>query len=165
MTGGKKRSADEADVATRGDGAKRRESEESGKDTKRGPKAIPASAFKRGAVPLHVTVTDTPSTGGNDDNNASEAPVDPRFLGAVALQPCTFTTGSYGWKGSKRLAVDIIDPKSGETKKVQVIVNATVMGSKQTAKEAGVEAVVDTSISDGNGIEDGGTVDAAEQTL
>jgi hypothetical protein len=35
---GKKRSADEADVATRDDGAKRRESPGTGKDTKRGPK-------------------------------------------------------------------------------------------------------------------------------
>jgi hypothetical protein len=38
------------------------------------------------------------------------------------------------------------------------------MGSKQAAKEAGVEAEVDPSISDGNSIEDDGAVDAAEQT-
>lgn len=38
LRSGTKRSADEADVATREDGAKRRESPGTGKDTKRGPK-------------------------------------------------------------------------------------------------------------------------------
>jgi hypothetical protein len=84
--------------------------------------AIPASAFKAHAVPLHVTVTDTPPTVRDDESDsASPAPVDPGFLGAVALQPCTFTTGSYGWKGSRRLAIDIVDPISGEKNKVQVM--------------------------------------------
>jgi hypothetical protein len=38
LRSGTKRSADEADVTTREDGAKRRESQGSGKDMKRGPK-------------------------------------------------------------------------------------------------------------------------------
>ena len=56
-----------------------------------------------------------------DDSSASPALNDTDFIGAVALQPCSFTTGSYGWKGSKRLAIDIVDPTSGEKKKVQVM--------------------------------------------
>ncbi|KAI0003377.1 hypothetical protein BJV74DRAFT_528784 [Russula compacta] len=123
MASSKKRLADEADVATREGGAKRRESSGSN-DTKRGPKvaqAMPASAFKERAGPLHVTVTQTPPTVKEDDNGVSSAPVDLGFLGAVALQPCTFTTGSYGWKGSKRLAIDIVDPTSSEKTKVQVM--------------------------------------------
>jgi hypothetical protein len=83
--------------------------------------AIPASDFKARAVPLHVVVTRTPPAG-RDDDSASPAPVDDTdLLGAVALQPCSFTTGSYGWKGSKRLAIDLVDPTGGEKKKVQVM--------------------------------------------
>jgi hypothetical protein len=145
---GEKRSADEADLATRDDGAKRRESPGTGKDTKRGPKvrvplvvltapgflmshshhptrvvqAIPASVFKAHAVPLHVTVTDTPPTA-RDDNCASPESVDQGILGTVALQPCTFTTKSYGWKGSRRFAIDIVDPVSGEKNTVQVMLS------------------------------------------
>ncbi|KAH9967997.1 hypothetical protein BC827DRAFT_1122126, partial [Russula dissimulans] len=149
----KKRSADEANVATRGDRAKRRESTGSGKDT-RGPKTIPVSEFKAGAVPLHVTVTRT-SPAIEDNNNGA---VDPGFLGVVALQPCTFTTGSYGWKGGKRLVIDVVNPISDEKKTVQVMltINATVMGSKLGAggKEAEVEVEVDSTTSDANAIED-----------
>ena len=83
--------------------------------------AIPVSDFKARAVPLHAVVTRTPPAA-KDDNSASPAPVDdPDLLGAIALQPCSFTTGSYGWKGSKRLAIDLVDPTGGEKKKVQVL--------------------------------------------
>ncbi|KAI9511352.1 hypothetical protein F5148DRAFT_358958 [Russula earlei] len=168
MDTGKKRSANEADVATRVDGAKRRESTGSGEDTKGRPKvaqAIPASAFKARAVPIHVTLTRTPSTV-KDDNSASLAPVeDPGFLGAVALHPCTFTTGSYGWKGSKRLAINIVDPINDEKNTVQVMltINATVMGSKQAGKEAEVEAEINSTTRHANDVEDGGAIGAAER--
>ena len=83
--------------------------------------AIPASAFKSRAVPLHVAVTRTPLAA-KDDSSASPVPVDDTdLLGAIALQPCSFTTGSYGWKGSKRLAIDLVDPTGGKKKKVQVM--------------------------------------------
>src|SRR6267142_1363543 len=71
---------------------------------------------------MHVTVTDTPPTA-RDDNCTSPDSVDQRILGTVALQPCTFTTRSYGWKGSRRLAIDIADPGSGEKNKVQVMLS------------------------------------------
>ncbi|KAN0115897.1 hypothetical protein V8E52_006437 [Russula decolorans] len=107
MAGGKKRSADEADVATREDGAKRRENTGSTKKrerctqstrfkfawttlTGRGPVAtqagaIPASDSKARTVPLHVVVTRTPPAA-RDENSASPALVDDTdLLGALAL--------------------------------------------------------------------------------
>ena len=46
LRSGTKRSADEANVATREDGPKRRESPGTGKDTKRGPKVrVPSILF------------------------------------------------------------------------------------------------------------------------
>jgi hypothetical protein len=146
---GEKRSADEADLATPDDGAKRRESPGTGKDPKRGPKVrvhlvvltalglitshttllvlrrpsqLRCSNLKAHAVPLHVTVTDTPPTA-RDDNSASPDSLDQGILGTVALHPCTFTTKSYGWKGSRRLAIDIVHPVSGEKNKVQVMLS------------------------------------------
>jgi hypothetical protein len=66
-------------------------------------------------------VTRTPPVASDDDSASSATVDDTDLLGAVALQPCSFTTGSYGWKGSKRLAIDLVDPTGGEKKKVQVM--------------------------------------------
>jgi hypothetical protein len=83
--------------------------------------AIPASDFKALAVPLDVIVTCTPSAARNN-NSASPAPVnDTDLLGTVALQPCSFTTGGYGWKARERLAINLVDPTGGEKKKVEVM--------------------------------------------
>jgi hypothetical protein len=68
---------------------------------------------------LHVNVTHTPPIIGEE--NGPEAPADPGFLGALVLQPSTFTTGSYGWKGSKRFTIELVDPNSEEKEKVQVM--------------------------------------------
>ncbi len=85
------------------------------------PKAIPALDFKACADPLQVVVSCTPSAV-RDNNSASPALVnDTGLLGAVALQPCSFTTGGYGWKGKERLAINLVDPTSGEKKEVQVM--------------------------------------------
>jgi len=65
-------------------------------------------------------VTHTPPTTG-EENGPPAAPADPGFLGALALQPSTFTTGSYGWKGSKRLTIELVDPEGKEKEKVQVM--------------------------------------------
>ena len=106
------------------------------------------SAFKSRAVPLHVSITTTaPSLEGQES-----APVDPGFLASTTLVPSTFSTGSFGWKGHKRMVVEL--PKAegeGEGEKVHVTltyvfhsdnatvvwiptsqcrINATVIGSK-----------------------------------
>ncbi|KAI0047025.1 hypothetical protein FA95DRAFT_1559455 [Auriscalpium vulgare] len=149
---GRKRTADDAGAAPRSAPAKnaRKGSPKAGK---RGPKAIAASAFKARALPLHVNLTHTPPSIA-DDESVPAAPADPGFLGAIALAPSTFATGSYGWKGNKRLTVELPDPDgSGATEKVHVMlnINATVMGSKQAKEAAGEEEAAEPA----EAVEDG----------
>jgi hypothetical protein len=66
-------------------------------------------------------VTSTPSAVRDNDSASPVLVNDTDLLGAVALQPCSFTTGGYGWKGKERLAVDLVDPTGGEKKEVQVM--------------------------------------------
>jgi hypothetical protein len=90
------------------------------------------SAFKSRAVPLHLSITTTaPSLEGQ-----GSAPADPGFLASTTLDPTTFSTGSFGWKGHKRMVVEL--PKAEgerEGEKVHVTMtyvfhsgNATVFG-------------------------------------
>ncbi|KAF8558500.1 hypothetical protein OG21DRAFT_1481481 [Imleria badia] len=112
------------------------------------------STFKSRAVPLHVSITTTAPEG------QETASADPGFLTSTTLNASTFSTGSFGWKGHKRMVVEL--PKAegeGEGEKVHVTltINATVIGSKDvkeveehegekggtehTAEEASGEAV------------------------
>ncbi|KAI9569026.1 hypothetical protein HD554DRAFT_2020987 [Boletus coccyginus] len=86
------------------------------------------SVFKSRAVPLHVNITTTAPPEGQESATA-----DPGFLASTTLVPSTFSTGSFGWKGHKRMVVEL--PKAdgeGEGEKVHVTltINATVIGSK-----------------------------------
>ncbi|KAI6036995.1 hypothetical protein BKA83DRAFT_4170556 [Pisolithus microcarpus] len=45
---------------------------------------------------------------------------------------CSFTTGSFGWKGSKRIAGEA----EGDTVHIMLTVNATVIGSKDVKESA-----------------------------
>ncbi len=69
---------------------------------------------------MHVNVTHTPPVMG-EENGPSTVPADLGFLGALSLQPSTFATGSYGWKGSKRLTIELVDPDGEEKERVQVM--------------------------------------------
>ncbi|KAL0569132.1 hypothetical protein V5O48_012845 [Marasmius crinis-equi] len=91
--------------------------------------SLPASAFKSKALPLHINVTHTPPTI-PDDETVPAATADPGFLGAVTLVPSSFATGSYGWKGSKRIAVELENGDGQEKVQVMLTINATVLGSK-----------------------------------
>lgn len=74
------------------------------------------SAFKARAVPLYVSITTTAPV---PEGQGSAA--DPGFLTSTTLVPSTFATGSFGWKGHKRMAVEL--PKAeeeGEGEKVHV---------------------------------------------
>jgi len=53
-------------------------------------------------------------------------------LAALSLQPGSFSTGTYGWKGSKRVTIEVDNPDTGEKERLQVQLsfNATVLGSK-----------------------------------
>ncbi|KAK0185899.1 hypothetical protein F5146DRAFT_160480 [Armillaria mellea] len=108
------------------------------KGGKRGAKAsLPASTFKSKALPLHINVTHTPPSI-PDDESAPATSADPGFLATLSLLPTSFATGSYGWKGTKRFAVELPNPDGGDEKeKVQVMltVNAAVVGSKQAPGE------------------------------
>ncbi|KAI0648366.1 hypothetical protein C8Q79DRAFT_571494 [Trametes meyenii] len=99
---------------------------------KRGPKTnMAAATFKSRALPLHINITHTPPVLA-DDGTTTLASADPGFVGSTTLLPGTFSTGSYGWKGAKRLTIEIENPDGGEKEKVHVMlnINATVMGSK-----------------------------------
>jgi hypothetical protein len=85
--------------------------------------------------------------------------VDPGFIGNTTLVPTTFSTGSYGWKGTKRITIELENSEGGKEKeKVQVMltyvflscviilrltasydpmfsINATVMGSKNASSD------------------------------
>lgn len=142
---------------------------------------LSAAEFTSRALPLHVNITHTPPSitkeDDNDDNNSSgkeeeKAPEegnvnvtasDVGFIGNLTLVPTSFSTGSYGWKGSKRITVELQggdSDKEGHKEKVQVIlssvlflqalytlmsrltapyklfrINATVLGSKPAKAE------------------------------
>ncbi|KAI0781434.1 hypothetical protein BD413DRAFT_489554 [Trametes elegans] len=90
---------------------------------KKGPKAnLGASAFKARALPLHVNLTHTPPVLSDDSSTVPAASADPGFVGTTALLPSTFSTGSYGWKGSKRITIELPSPDGGgEKEKVHVM--------------------------------------------
>ncbi len=82
---------------------------------------MPASTFKSKALPLHINVTHTPPSI-PDDESAPATSADPGFLATFSLLPTSFATGSYGWKGTKRFAVELPNPDGGDEKeKVQVM--------------------------------------------
>ena len=92
-------------------------------------------------MPLHLNITHTPpaisekpTSGGKpaskgkpssknkdkDEETVSVASTDPGFLGSMTLLPTVFNTGSYGWKGNKRIQVEIMNSETGVKEKVQV---------------------------------------------
>ncbi|KAH9857561.1 hypothetical protein C2E23DRAFT_804815 [Lenzites betulinus] len=100
-----------------------------------------ATSFKARALPLHLNITHTPPVL-SDDGAVTLASTDPGFLGSSTLLPSTFATGSYGWKGSKRLTIELQNPEGGEEKEkvhVMLTINATVIGSKGAKGEAEAE--------------------------
>lgn len=78
---------------------------------------LTSTQFKEKALPLHLNVTHTPPTIAEDSVPATEA--DPGHLAAVTLTPSVFSAGSYGWKGSRRLTIEV-DGEDGKKEKVQV---------------------------------------------
>ena len=82
---------------------------------------LAASAFVKSALPIHVNLTHTPPVLTDDAETKTVASADPGYIGHTALQPATFATGSYGWKGNKRFTVEVANPEGGEKEKVHVI--------------------------------------------
>ncbi|KAG5723939.1 hypothetical protein E4T56_gene9728 [Termitomyces sp. T112] len=107
------------------------------KESKKGRKrraklqpSISAETFNSAASLLHVNLTHTAPTNGDPETEVVR--VDPGFIGNVSLAPNTFSTGSFGWKGSKRLTVELPSSNRDGNEEVQVMlsINATVIGSK-----------------------------------
>ncbi|PCH38400.1 hypothetical protein WOLCODRAFT_64606 [Wolfiporia cocos MD-104 SS10] len=142
------------------------------KGGKRGPKTnLAVSQFKARAMPLHVNITHTPPVLPDAEENKGEsetttvpvASIDPGFIASTTLVPSTFTTGTYGWKGSKRLTIELPNTpnEEGEKEKVHVVlsINAVVMGSKSTQKEPAGAATAEN----GDGEEQAGAQDDSEE--
>lgn len=69
---------------------------------------------------MHVNFTHTPPAIPDSETvNATSA--DPGFIGTTALVPTVFNTGSYGWKGNKRVTIELQNGESGEKEKVHVM--------------------------------------------
>ena len=87
-----------------------------------------ASQFKNRAMPLHINITHTPpalpDAAGEVKEAVSVASQDPGFIGTSTLVPSTFATGSYGWKCSKRVTIELqnADGAEGEKEKVHVMI-------------------------------------------
>jgi len=99
-----------------------------------GPKTnLSAKTFKSQAHPLHISITHIPPPPAEESGEKvqGESP-DPGFVAALSLEPSSFSTGTYGWKGSKRITIEVLNPDTGEKEKLQVQLsfNATVLGSK-----------------------------------
>jgi len=75
--------------------------------------------FKEAALPLHVNIMHNPPP----IDRVSAASQVPGFLGHVVLTPSVFSTRSYGWKGSKKLTVELANSEGSDKKKVYVQLN------------------------------------------
>jgi hypothetical protein len=70
-------------------------------------------------------MTHTPPSIG--DETATDMPTDPGFIGSTVLLPSSFSTGSYGWKGTKRVVIELQDEEDGKEKeKVHVMLTCVL---------------------------------------
>ena len=76
---------------------------------------------------MHVNFTHTPPAIADDDKTVPATTADPGAIGALTLVPAEFSTGSYGWKGSKRVTIEIPNVDGGESEKVQVMISCVVL--------------------------------------
>ena len=84
---------------------------------------LSAAKFKSQALPIHVHLTHTPAP----VEKADVATDDPGFLGSLTLVPTKFQTGSYGWKATRKVEVELENPEEGQPKlkvSVQFQINA-----------------------------------------
>lgn len=77
---------------------------------------IAASAFMAKALPISANFTNTPPSVA-DDESVPAASADPGFIGGVKCLPSQFSTGSYGWKGNRRVSIEVRN-EAGEMEKV-----------------------------------------------
>jgi len=68
------------------------------------------------ALPITVNITNTPPSVA-DEESVPAASADPGFIGGVKCLASEFSTGSYGWKGSRRVTIEVPN-ETGEMEKV-----------------------------------------------
>lgn len=147
---GKRSEPPSSDRATRSakvaktDGSDVTKTASNGKSGKgKGKKAMPSSAFKSSALPLHIHISHTPPS--VDVPASAEAAEDVGRIASITMLPSDFGTGSYGWKGQKRTVVQLMGGSGEEKEKVQVMftINAVVVGSKDAEEDIMDEPPVD----------------------
>ncbi|EKM83127.1 hypothetical protein AGABI1DRAFT_69321 [Agaricus bisporus var. burnettii JB137-S8] len=72
----------------------------------------PASIFTEKVLPLHANITHSPPNLLEDGE--SERVDDPGHIGTLTLVPCTFADGSLGWKGRRKVNVELLNIQPGE---------------------------------------------------
>ncbi|QRV86286.1 hypothetical protein RhiJN_14304 [Ceratobasidium sp. AG-Ba] len=116
---------------------------------------LSAEDFKAKALPIHLNLTHTPPKLA-ESTEESETPAepsssDPGFIASIPMQPTVFSTGSYGWKGSRRLTIPV--GTDGETVTVMININAAVAGSKDasaTAEKEDLAAAIKEDLASGS---------------
>lgn len=140
------------------------------KGTARLKTGLTASAFKSRAAPLHLALSYNPFPG-EGETVAVEASggEEASILSTTTLTPSSFTTGSFGWKGSKRIAVSLKAPREGgeaegDTVHIMLTVNATVIGSKDAKESAEEGEGAKESAEEGEGVKAGnGEAEGAQE--
>jgi hypothetical protein len=66
-------------------------------------------------------VTHTPPSLPEAQAESASLPTDIGQIGTLTLVPTSFKTNSYGWKGSKRITVELQGDDGAEKEKVQVM--------------------------------------------
>ncbi|KAI6038412.1 hypothetical protein EDC04DRAFT_1977532 [Pisolithus marmoratus] len=131
------------------------------KGTARLKTGLTAPAFKSRAPPLHLALSYNPFPEEGETIAVGEGGEQASILTTTTLAPSSFTTGSFGWKGSKRIAVSFKAPGEGgrdeeDTVHVMLTVNATVIGSKDVKESAEEGEGAKESAEEGEGIKEGG---------
>lgn len=124
------------------------------KGTARLKTGLTTAAFKARATPLHLALSYHPFQGEGVAGVAETATTpagteQATLLTTSTLMPGSFATGSFGWKGSKRIVVElkakgqtegeVIAEGAEETVNVMLTINATVIGSKEAKEGEGGE--------------------------
>ncbi|KIO03971.1 hypothetical protein M404DRAFT_26593 [Pisolithus tinctorius Marx 270] len=138
---------------------------------------LTASAFKSRAAPIHLALSFNPFPGEGETVAVGEGEEQASILTTTTLTASSFSTGSFGWKGSKRIAIPLKAPgvlwcceSRTSVANPSIRVNATVIGSKDVKESAeeGEEAKEEgegtkESAEEGEGIKEGGGEDEGAQ--
>ncbi|KAL4075368.1 hypothetical protein V8B97DRAFT_2004929 [Scleroderma yunnanense] len=145
--GGEKRETRSSKVQKSEGGGRAASGRGGAKGTARLKTGLSTAAFKARAAPLHLALSYDPFPGEGEVGATAAATTSASgervvLLTTTTLTPGSFATGSFGWKGSKRIVVGLKSKEQAEgeataevgeeTLNVMLTINATVIGSKGT---------------------------------